>query len=245
MLQRIAFGFLLLSLLTLGGACKKSGTSEGLPTPEAEAAAKEKVRDDLPQAADITKDAPRVAWGQPRQSVTEALTKQGLTVERFKKKFVAWNGKFEGYEGRMLLEFQRGEGPSGPVREITLLAWQENAKAGSTPQQRQAILDFWSNKLAARYGADFKKEQTERTQSHVWQKDGVEIELRTVTANDAQPQIAIYWTRGGGGEEEEEEEMERERERKRKGGGIFSDDAEEEERGREERQKRAAPTPAP
>ena len=200
------------SLLLLGVGCKKSVS---VASPPEKAEVKDAVPDNLPQPADITGDVPQFLWSRDRQVNYDILTKKGISGgERFRKQVMAWNGKFESYEGRVLLTFEDGEeGPGGPLAEIAMLLWPAQEQKGQAAQpQRQALFAYWDKKLAARYGGDFKTSNTATTQSHTWSTPaGVEVEIRSLTDPAKPVQIGIYWTRQGASlEGDEEKERERE-----------------------------------
>ena len=165
------------------------------------------VEDNLPQPSDVT-NAPQVKWSMTREDVNALFAKQGLTTERFQKRYLAYNGTFEGYQGRLLMGFEWEEGRQGPLENITLFLWP--AKPGDANKQRQELFDSWNAKLTKGYGNSFKTEEKERTKSHFWQvRPDFDIELRGITATDGKAQIAVYWARAGAEKEEEAEKDER------------------------------------
>ena len=196
----------LLSAFTGAPACKKQLTANA-PPPVAETRAG--AEDDyLPQPSDIIPAAPQFKWSWTRFDAAKVAAKKGVAVEQFQKKYLAWNGKFEDYEGRVMYVFgpEDEEEPGRPLHDVQLFLWPAK-ESGDEAKQRQQLFDYWDKKLAQRYGADFKTEETARTKSHIWHpRPDFAVEIRLVTAADTKPQIGIYWKKEGDEEEERERE---------------------------------------
>jgi hypothetical protein len=188
--------------------CKKQAETK----PPATAEVEEKVPDDLPQPADITSAVPQVRWSWKRNDLNGVAAKLGVKVEQFQKKYLAWDGAFDGYGGRIIFIFnEEGKNkPGRPLHQVQLFLWPPDRAKGDKAQQRQQLFDFWDNKLRQRYGKDFKTQETARTKSHIWQpRPAFNIEIRLITDPAADPQLAIYWQREGGETSENEREEEK------------------------------------
>jgi hypothetical protein len=198
--------FLIIGLavaLAVAGCKKEAAPPANANAPEKRATAQ--APSFLPQPADITSSVAQFDWNWTREDTARVTEKLGLRTHRFKMRFIEWEGKFEGYPGRILLEFDKFK----PLRQVQLFIFAPEG-AGNKEQVRKQMFEFWDKKLAQRYGGDFKTEEMARAKSHIWQlRPDFRVELRVVTATDTDPQLGIYWQLGNVEKLSEQDEEEK------------------------------------
>ena len=189
----------LLGLLGFVAACKKgnppTASANGAEKAQARTPTESKAAEFLPQPSDITPDVMQFNWNWTREDAAKVVAKKNITPHRFQKQYMEWDSAFAGYPGRVLMVFgEEGEEEGIKLlRQIQLFIFPKDAQ-GDAAKQRQELFDFWDKKLTQRYGADFRKEETGRTKSHIWQlRPDFKLEIRLVTAADTKPQLGIYW----------------------------------------------------
>ena len=116
--------------------------NDASPTESLEQAssAKEEAAVQLPHPSDVIPDFPEVGWTMKREEVLAVLESEGYFPERMVPTQVAWEGDFDGLDGRGMISMKE---PGGVVLigvEIPI------------PETEPDLADTWEKRLLEAYG---------------------------------------------------------------------------------------------
>lgn len=133
---------------------------------------------------DLTTGFLDVKWGMSYRDAKTVIEKSGNRPIGFKgvETELAWNGTFNGMEGRATLIFREGGG-------LTQMAVLVNAF-----DKQKDVFEAWSRKLVERHG-DAKEEETGYAAERLWRlKNGFVIQLRSMKESQSGVVVA-HWVK--------------------------------------------------
>lgn len=140
-------------------------------------------QDQMLQPSDLFSDFPDIKWTMSLPEVKKAIEKKGghPGLDRSETE-LAWDGKFDGMNGRATILFK----PDTGLYEIAVIVY---------AMEKKAVFEHWQEKLAEKHGPATEQSDTSVDTSNVWKlKNGLIIELRQLKDIDS-PVVDIHWVK--------------------------------------------------
>jgi hypothetical protein len=136
--------------------------------------------DNVAYPSDLIAKFPDVKWGMSYQNAKAAITKTGASPGGFSNTELAWDGSFNGVQGRATVLLKDDK-----VNQISVLLY-----AGA---KRAEIYNDLLRQATAKYGKVSQEVKSSDSMSDLWKPSSdITFELRNVTDPDS-PVVVIQW----------------------------------------------------